>query len=333
MAYRLDCERVLATVDWADSVLVETGLKSGYAVDAFLRGLKRSSVRRGTTEEASPPPPGKFARYQRGDCAPSHRVLEQLDTATGLAVGRFQHPLYTVLQVGWEGRDSWQSRDLLEAALGDTERWLGLRLSRFVDLGWTFERRPMTARLMQSLAMMGTGHALTALLWGAMERADHGEDPRPAIERAMQCMVLAFARGEFPLTWPLVAARVRQRVLDAIVVEGHVADTAALDLGTAVRSAQALFAVTPGARLEPAAQRRRRLQEWLSSAPQAAALKPRFVVPEEAAQSRRAHPVAVQMLPVPRGQFAHVRDFGRRAREVLTSALGDYVVLGETPTP
>lgn len=325
MSYRLDCERILATVDWADSVLLETGLQSGYAVDAFLAGRSPRRTGQGAPKGASRPPPGKFARYQRGDCVPSVSVVERLDTASGLAVGRFQHPLYTVLRVGWENHESWQARDLLESALGDTERWLALRLSRFVDLGWTFERRPMTTRLMHSLAMTGTGHALTALLWGAMERADHGEDPRPAIERALQCMVLAFARGEFPLTWPLVAARVRQQVLDAIAVDGRVADTASIDLSAAVSSARAVIAVVPGQRLATAAERRRRVQQWLSSAPEATALSPQFVPPDEAALSRRANPVGLQMLPVPRGQFGHVRDFGRRARAVLVDALADYV--------
>lgn len=329
MAYRLDCERVLATVDWADSVLLETGLQSGYAVDGLLAGRRPGHAGQGAPKDTSRPPPGKFARYQRGDCVPSVSILERLDTASGLAVGRFQHPLYTVLRVGWEDHETWQARDLLDSALADTERWLAMRLSRFVDLGWTFERRPMTTRLMHALAMTGTGHALTALLWGAMERADHGEDPRPAIERALQCMALAFGRGEFPLTWPLVAARVRQRVLDAIAVDGCVADTAAVDLSAAVNSARALFAVTPGARLPTAAQRRRCLQEWLSGSPEAVALKPRYVPPDQAAASRRTRPVALHMMPVARGQFGHVRDFGRRAREVLAGAFGDYVASGD----
>lgn len=251
------------------------------------------------------------------------RVIAQLDTTSGLAIGRLHHPLYTVLRVGSAGRDSWQFRDLLEGALGDTERRLAVRLSRYVDLGWTFERRPMTPRMMLTLAASGTSYALTALLCGAMERAEYGEDPRPAIERALQCLVLAVSRGEFRLTWPVIAARVRQQVLDTITLDGRVADTAPINLTAAVVEARAVLKEASNARCTPK-QCTQRVRAWLSGS-EAAMLKPRFVHPDEALASRRRHPVALKMLPIPRGQFAHVRDYGRRAREVLARALADYV--------
>jgi len=118
-------------------------------------------------------------------------------------------------------------------------------------------------------------------------------------------------------------------VLDAIAVDGCVADTAAVDLSAAVNSARALFAVTPGARLPTAAQRRRCLQEWLSGSPEAVALGAGHAPPAHGAAPLRTGPAACSWMPVGRGQFVHVGDFGRRAREVLAGAFGDYVASGD----
>jgi hypothetical protein len=321
MATPLDCERVLATIDWSNIVLIEHELDSGYAVDEKLRVLAaKRGVGRARVES---PSPGKFARYQRGDCAPNRTVLDLLDTRSGWAGGRFYHPLYSFMRVGWEGFSDPKARRDLAREEVRIERWLDIRLSRFVDMGQTSEWRLMTRPLMRALAANGTGYALAALLHGALRAEDMGENPKAAVQHAVECMVLAFARGEFQVTWPLVAARLRQQLLDRFEADGRVADTASLDLRAAVRAAREwLENLDLEGKMRPT-DGCRAFYEWRKSE-SGRLLDIAFVPVEEAEAARIRHPVRVALEPVPRGQFEHVRDLGQRARKIVRTALGEY---------
>lgn len=326
----LTCERVLATVEWADAALREHKVESGYAMDAVLRGDAQTERRRKNRKDDSgpseSPPPSKFARYQRGDSVPSWQVIEQLFRG-GDAAGRFSHPLFDVLKVGLAGYQSADGDEIVLQALWDAERRIDQRLSRYIDAGIRFERLAMTRRRLRDLASCGDSYALTALLCGAMELHHQELDPLLAAQRAFQCMVLMFARGEFGTTWPLLAARVRQQVLDRLEFEGRALDTASVDMAAAIDCARRVIALKEFAEPSVRASRRRQLlRHWLDSADQdVTAITPRIVSSQVARNARANRPVVLQMLSTPRGRFGHVRDYGKSAKAVLRAALGDYV--------
>lgn len=321
MATPLDCERVLATIDWSEIVLIEHGFDSGYKVDKKLHALARKGSSTRTSNQS--PRPGKFARYQRGDGAPNKSVREQLETRSGWAAARFHHPIYSLMRVGWDGFGDVKTRRALYSEEVLIERWLEIRLSRFVDMGTWSERRPMSPSLMRALAANGTGYALAALLHGALRSEDMGESPRDAVQRAVECMVLAFARGEFRLTWRIVAARVRQQLLDRFEIQGLVADTASMDLAAAVDAAREWLAhLDLDGKMSPA-DGGRAFRKWRNSE-SGRLLDIAFVPIEDAKAARARRPVPVTMEPIARGQFQHERDFGKRARKVVKDALADY---------
>jgi hypothetical protein len=329
MPAKLTCERILATVDWADQVLRDYGVESGYGMDGVLRlGQYRWSRRtrspRGAQAKA-PVAPGKFARYLRGDCVPSRRVLENLDAGDGRAYARFFHPLYRVLQVGWDGYQEWEGQVSVEEAVDELDRRLPFRITRYLDQGYIYEHKPMTRRRVLDLTACGDGYAVAALLMAVLE-AD-GEEALITGQCAFQCMVLAFARGEFPSTWPLVAARVRQQVLDRINHGGRALDTASIDLAATIATTREHARLNgPGDADVPASKDRQRLREWLKSAPgHVAAITPQIVPTDQAKHALAQNGVALKLQSAPRGRFNHVRDFGSSARPVLLRELRDYV--------
>lgn len=326
MASKLTCERILATVDWAHAVLYEHELATGYQVDELLTTGRRAGAPRVKTEA---PPPGKFARYLRGSCVPSREVIEQLDTRGGLAPARFGHPIYEVLRTGVSRYSKYPESFDVEYALHEVERWLPNKLTRIVDLGWAYERKPPTPRRALDLAVHGNSYALAALLAQTMELHSLEEDPLSTAQRAFQCMVLTFARGEFASTWPMMAVRIRQQVLDAVHFEGLALDTASVDLRAAVEACRKAIPLGPwdGVALRPS-QQRQWLRAWLSQQddPTVALMTPKRVTVEEALAARAQRPVALRMESGPLGRHGHVRDFGGRAQAELAAALRGYVV-------
>ena len=124
-----------------------------------------------------------------------------------------------------------------------------------------------------------------------------------------------------------VAFRLRQQILDRIVVDGLVADTAAFDLIPALVSARRMLKEMQAGGALRAADQRTYVRSWLRSHVDSHAnWQLAFVTPEAAALSLRGRPVALRMESRPTGQFNHMRDFGRRAKAVLAPALGDYVI-------
>lgn len=337
MASKLTCERILATIDWADQVLRDYGVQSGYGMDGVLRmgrygWSRRTRAPRGSQAKA-PIAPGRFARYLRGDCVPSRDVIEQLDAGDGLAHARFFHPLYRVLQVGRDGYQEWEGQSSVEEVVDELDRRLPFRLTRYVDHGYTYEHKPMTRRRLLDLTACGDGYAVAALLMAVLQ-AD-GEEALLAGQCAFQCMVLAFARGEFPSTWPLVAARIRQQVLDRVVFDGKALDTTSIDLVAAVSTARQHAELNDSADVNTrASEDRQRLRAWLkSSSAHVAAITPPIVPIVQANRVPLRQRVPLKLQAPPRGRFNHVRDFGSSARPVLLRDLHDYVAHVDAASP
>lgn len=326
MAAKLTVERILATVEWAHAVLFEHNRTSGYKVDELLTPRRRA---RKSEVQTDVPPTGQFARYLGGSCVPSREVIEQLDTRGGLAPARFAHPIYAVLRTGVARYSDNRGHFDIEDALFEVERFLSLKLTRVRDLGWAYERMPPTPRRALDLAVHGNGYALAALLAQAMELQESEVDPLPTAQRAFQCMVLAFARGEFATTWPTMAVRVRQQVLDALQFDGQVLDTASLDVRAAVDACKNALQRVPqgGAQLTPSAQRQW-VRSWLSQPDDrtVALMTPKRVAKDEALAARDRCPVILKMESLPLGRHGHIRDFGKRARAHLLAAMHGYVV-------
>lgn len=320
----LRLEGVLATVDWAHVVLTGSGQSSGYAMDLRPKRLRGVDTRELRSER--PQSPGLFARYLRGDTAPSYRQLLSMDGWVEGASSRINLPIYRVL-----AKPTTEWCELVEV-LGDVA--LSLHCKVF-DVsgpqGPGMYQLPTTSRRQTDLAAQGDGFALTALLVLALN-AKSEENHSLALDiatRAYQCMVMAFARGEFSSIRSAISVRVRQQVLDQIECDGIVLDTASLDIETGMIRLRELLEQN---HLEEHAAgdsaRRRLFREILAgSHPGVLSLiTPARVPLAVATRLRSQHRRPINIDSLPRGRFRHVSRFGKRARNVLRANLGDYWV-------
>lgn len=290
-------ETVLATVDWAHCVLRVTGATSGYALDGDRSGL--------------------FARYLRGDNSPRLFEVIYRDApmpGNGTAI-RFFHPIYVVL-----GRSP--SDGDLNYALITASRRVHTRV--FDTSGALLPGnalRPATSRRLLDLAVQGDGFALATLIAYFFKAARMAE-PALALEaglRAWQCLLLAVAGGEFAAIGRLLAARLRQQVLNQAVHQGETWDTATPDLQVVL---PALRRAVPGLASAAGASRRRLLREVLvsPSGEVRALLVPDLVSVAEAERRRQEHVRALDLDGPPRGRFQEMPRLGAKARAIARAA-------------
>lgn len=313
------CERILAGVDWAHAELRAMNKTSGYAMDELLKDYQKGDPR-----------PGKFARYLRGENMPNEMVLMELMSAHGSdASERMQLPLYDVLA---RGHQALLECDADVEVLFKIERRLDFRLTRYwSDNG--IESVEITPARALTLATYANSYALAALLiWAPSRQAldtDGGAvDSKACLrigQRAFQCLILAMASGEFPQTGPVLAARIRQRVLDPLEWQGHRLDTASIDVMAAVEVGRRLL---EQARSQTTRSKQRGALRKLLTQGDAADLEiitPKIVPAERAAAMRQKHPVELAFGQLPIGKANLVVGYGASARRELQSSLGDYV--------
>ena len=344
---RFDSETVLATIDWAHATLEHYGANSGYAMDAI---MARRLVRfRGNPDFGR----GHFARYLRGESAPSGQTLFDLGVVDSPAADRIQLPLYDILRIGMDGYRAGEQDCRVDEALLEVERRFQRRLTRYHDRGMVMTRPELTPRYGLDLCTYGSSYALTALLVAAMQFqrwSDESDDPdeRAASERewrisrrhdplvmgqrAFQCLVLAIAAGEFPVTYSLVVARVRQRVLDHLAFDGAVLDTAVIGIDDAVQIGRRALHEAHATGRTPSKQRAW-LRAWLNDSgnPDCRMVTPPIVAPSQATESRVRNPVVLRLQAPPLGRHSHRHQLGRKARSILANALNGYIPEGGQP--
>jgi hypothetical protein len=318
----LRLERVLATVDWAHIVLEGSGQASGYAMDPRPRPPKDNEAGRSARAHS----PGLFARYLRGDTTPSSDQLYYMDERVEGSWSRFSHPVYRLL-----AKPTTEWYELVEI-LDDLALSLHCRIFDIDGAqGPGKYQLPTTSRRQTDLAVQGDGYALTALL--ALALHAKGEENFPlaldVATRAYQCMLFAFARGEFWSIRSALAARIRQQILDQIECNDMVLDTASLDIEAGIARLRELLErhhlVEPTAN---SAARRRLFRQILAGEHTGVLplITPRRVPVAMAAACRAQHQRPIEMDSQPRGRFQHVPRFGKRARSVLRAALAGYWV-------
>lgn len=317
-------ERVLATVDWAHVAMEGSGRGSGYAMDP--RPRRAVDGKAGSPPRARAHSLGLFARYLRGDTSPSQEQLFYMDQQVEGAWSRFSHPLYLLL-----ANPSTEWHELVEI-LDDLATRLQSRIFQTDGpQGSGVYQLPTTSRRQTDLAVQGDGYAFTALL--ALALHAKGEEDFPlALDvstRAYQCMLFAFARGEFRSIRTALTVRIRQQVLDQIECQGMVLDTASLDIEAGIAQLHALL--DRHGLADPAtngAARRRLFRQILAGdhGELLPLITPVRVSVAVAAAHRVQHRKPIEMDSLPRGRFQHVRRFGKRARGVLSTALADYWV-------
>lgn len=316
----LRLERVLATVDWAHVVLEGSGEASGYAMDPRPQRPVGDEVGRSTRAHS----PGLFARYLRGDTAPSYEQLYYMDEQVDGSWSRFSHPVYRLL-----AKPTTEWYELVEI-LDDLALSLHCRIFGIDGAqGPGKYQLPTTSRRQRDLAVQGDGYALTALL--ALALHAKGEEDLPlaldVATRAYQCMLFAFARGEFWSIRSALAARIRQQILDQIECDGMVLDTASLDIEAGIARLREVLERHRLAEPTASSAARRRLFRQILAGDHGELLPlitPARVPVAVAAAHRVQHAQPIEMNSRPSGRFQYVRRFGARARDVLRAALADY---------
>lgn len=336
---RFDTETILGTIDWAHATMQQYGAPSGYVMDAIM--AKQVARFRGNPDLGR----GHFARYLRGESAPSGYTVFDLDCGDSLATTRIRLPLYDILRVGMDGYRGGQHDRCVQDALLEVERRFQRRLTRYADGdGWMTSPDP-NSRYGLDICTYSSSYALTVLLTTAMELqiwADPNDDERlgpvrrrplkmydPLVmgQRAFQCLVLAIAAGEFPVTYALVIVRVRQRILDQLVSCSSVLDTAAVSIEDAIHvGRQALQAARAAGRTRT--KQRAWLRAWLNDRDNADSprMTPAIASPAQAAESRAGHPVRLQLEAPSLGRHGHRHQLGRKAKALLARELDGYVV-------
>lgn len=338
---RYDCEGILATIDWAHATLKDFCAKSGYAMDKIMAGsLQRF---RGNPQLSR----GHFARYLRGENCPSWLTANDLQMSSDLPMARLLLPLYDILRIGMVDYREYEGEQNVQNALLDVERRFQRRLTRYEEHGATLFNPRATPRYGLDICAYGSSHALAVLLGASMEfqvlyegeiadelsaasrskRISHQNDPLLMGQRAFQCLVLAIAAGEFPVTSALVVARVRQRVLDQLCFRDNVLDTGAINLTNAIRIGQEALRQASAEGRTPS-QQRARLRVWLNDRtnPDLLQITPPIATPEQAAASRARKPTLLQLDAPVLGRHSHRHQLGKKARALLASALDGYVV-------
>lgn len=319
MPHSFSCERILATVDWAHAELREQGRFSGYAMDSLLACVDKETSR-----------PGLFARYLRGENSPSRKMLNNLAYRHGSsAVERMDLPLYEVLR---RGHANFLTLDPFDKQLLDIETRLNFRLKRYLGEMTYATVEPTRARAL-TLASYGDSTALAALLmWAPSKQIEDPEestgDPTDCLvigQRAYQCLILSMANGEFPQTGPVLAARIRQQVLDSLSAGDRRLDTASIDIEAAVSAGRCLL--EQASKRTTLAKKRRILRIALAGhfSGHVDTMTPKIVLAEEADQARRKHPVKLAFGAVPMSKANLVSGYGSNARNHLRAAMGDYL--------
>lgn len=338
MPLSYDCERIFGTIEWAHATLRVFNVGSGYAMDQVMKERVELCGAKGR--------PGLFARYLRGDCVPRPRTQVDLEehSSSSFYLGL---PIWDVLRVGFDGYSTREGQEAVEQAVLDVERWFEPRLTRYAGPGLVITNPQFTPPYGLRLCAHGSNYALTVLLnaalwfaeWSESEtkelegvpgvrprRVSHATDPLRMGQRAFQCMVLSFAAGEFPVTAPLVAARVRQRILDRLIFHDKVLDTAAIDLNAAMDAGRQVLREAQ-AHSRARFKQRAWLQSWLKSGDSRVAdMTPTIVEPAIAEASRQRRPVVLRLQAPAIGRHGHQHELGSKARDTLLRALHGYVV-------
>lgn len=329
MALSRDPEGVLSTIEWAHALLEQHKKASGYQMDALMRQKVQLSVSR--------KPSGLFARYLRGDNVPrltTQADLMDLDRSCYLSL-----PLWEILRVGLEGHAFRAGYQRVWAAMDDLQGRFQRRVTRYDGPGQLVVLPEPTRQFAIEVCSYASSHAATVLLVRAMEmqpgKEDHSETARKTKanspwnalhmgQHAFRCLILAFASGEFPVTAPLTMARVRQRVLDGLCVNGHALDTASVPVEPAVEAARDVLAQAR-AKSSKSFRQRAYLRSWLKSSDDSlCALTPQITTLAEARDSRVNAPARLK-LRSPVSRKGHKRELGIRARTLLLDQLGQYV--------
>lgn len=330
MALSYDCERILGTIEWAHQGLWQHGRGNGRAMDVLM-GKLRSERASSAPERAS-----RYARYLRGDNVPRADAVFGL-LGDDLRVNYWQLPLFDLLRVGVDGYGTRDGRNSVEFALDDLQRRFVRRITSYEGPGLTQVSVQPSRKIVLELCAYGSCHATAVLLAWAIDLQqqrdefetrpdDFGAPPFNPLyvgQRAFQCLIFAFAQGEFPVTGPLVAARVRQQVLDHLKADGQVLDTASIDVDAAVATAREVLDPAREGRANPF-QQRAALRAWLKS--QSLALEgvtPQITSPALAEAARQARPVALHLQAV--DERGRPRLFGKRAQATLLEAMVGYV--------
>jgi hypothetical protein len=342
MALRYDCEGVLSTIEWAHTQLASWGEASGYAMDKVM--ARRVQLSRSKPDSAQ----GLFARYLRGDNVPRGETQGDL-------LGHDLHahypslPLWGVLRVGLAGYASPPGADRVRSLLDELQGRFERRITRFEGPGLTYVALVPSKAISLDLAAYGSCHATAVLLAMAMDVQDihdseaqqrwEGEPAYRGVsalllgQRAFQCLMLAFAADECPVTAPLVAARVRQQVLDGLNADGKVLDTAAVDVDAAIEVAREAIEQSRAVSRSRYKQRAW-LRNWLQSADERVALiTPAITTAEAALASRQARPVLLTLRLSSGTRRRHVSVLGKRAKEKLMSEMRGYVTKATNPDP
>lgn len=342
MALRYDCEGVLSTIEWAHSLLETRQQASGYAMDKVIARIVQ--LTRSKPDSAQ----GLFARYLRGDNVP--RWETQADLIGDDAQAHYPSlPLWGVLRIGLTGYSSPDGAESVRNLLDDLQGRFERRITRYEGPGLTVVAVPPSKAFALDLCAYGSCHATAVLLAMAMDvqsleddaaaealgkhRAYSAVSPLLVGQRAFQCLMLAFAADEFPVTAPLVAARVRQQVLDGLNADGEVLDTAAVDVPDAVAIARE--ALDEARHFSPSRYKQRAyLRDWLKSSDERVArITPTVTTPEVALASRQERPVPLVLRSPTGTRRRHASTLGKRAKAKLLSAMDGYVVLPASPSP
>lgn len=330
MAWSYDVERILATIEWAHATLLEHGREGASAMDRVLAKCQSSKSGR------KPEKWSRFARYLRGDNVPRGDTVCDL-IRDDLRVNYATLPVFNVLRVGMDGYGTDGGNHQVEVALDDLQGRFQRRITRYEGPGLVVVSAPPTRKGGFELAAYASSHAVAVLLAWAMELQterqhfdaapnEYSSPPYNALhmgQRAFQCLMLAFAQGEFPVTAPLMAARVRQKVLDRLCVDGQVLDTAAVDVDAAVKAARDALDLARAGRAN-AFQQRAFLRAWLkSNDPAVAQLTPQVAAPEQAHAARQARPVALHLRAA--DAKGRARALGKRAHTTFSKGMAEYV--------
>jgi len=328
---KMTCEDVLATVQWAHHAMYSQGFDSGLAFDVGGTRSSRKSQEQSPTSSATKrlrgeagKPPSKHARYLRGDTVPRHEYVRDVAIleSTGSTYGIFHHPVFDVL------------RDAVRGTTAEGH-WLGTLAPRLhcavleplVDQSW-LSIKPITHRLLNSLAIQADGYALAALLAIALEFAGSDDNDLALLvaERAFQCMIFSFAGGEFSRIYTTLSVRTRQLLLDKIQCDGLALDTATLDIHEAIVAVQNAMKQS-GINSESSPVRKRAFFRQLLTAQPAdifRVITPTRVQLDVAKAHRISYRKSIEMDSVPEGQLKQTRRFGKIARRVLQEALKEY---------
>lgn len=212
MPSTFDVETILATLVWADHVFLRSGAKSAHELEKRFRSasvfLRDDKSGFGTT--------GQFARYRRGDTAPSARVIREVDAELGDAGELMRLPLWSVMRAQSPGREL--LLDVLKNAPPETHKLI------FQARGHASRVRRLTLVRCEQIASHATPAALSTLL-ALLRLAELDDDDWARYEYAEAAIWAALAlctARPFAAVTSLLWARLRQRFLGFVGIPGFV---------------------------------------------------------------------------------------------------------------